>query len=59
MINHAAAQLANEIASAQVVGPNVGQVECAQLRNIVDLLTEHICLSDLFDSGKSLLTFRH
>lgn len=42
LINHAAAQVASQIASVRATGQNVGQVECAQLGNNVDLLTEHI-----------------
>lgn len=38
---------------------NVGLEECAWLGNNVDLLTEHIYQSGLFDCGKSLLTFSH
>lgn len=38
---------------------NVGPVECAWLGNNVDLLTEHIHQSGLFECGKYLLTFSH
>lgn len=59
MINHAAASPANQIPSVQVMVHNVGLEECAWLGNNVDLLTEHIYQSGLFDCGKSLLTFSH